>query len=60
VTAFVILAGLQLLTCGAEPLPALEWLTWEEHRRWRRFSWEGTIRLLVGAAILGTLLGRVA
>jgi hypothetical protein len=60
VTAVAVLLGLQLLTCGAEPLPAVEWLTWEEHRRRRRFAWEGMTRLLVGAAILGTLLGRMA
>ena len=42
-TAVAILLGSQLLTCGAEPLLAVEWLTWEERRR-RCFAWEGMTR----------------
>jgi hypothetical protein len=57
-TAVAVLLGLQLPTCGAEPPPTVEWLTWEEHCRRGRFTWERMTRLLVGAATSGTLLGR--
>lgn len=60
VTGIALLVGLQLLTCGADPLPAVRWLTLEEQRRRRRFDWETALRFVVLGAIIGSVLGKAA
>jgi hypothetical protein len=59
VTAIAILAGLQLLTCGADLLPSVRSVVIELDREAPESAVEETIRLLVFAVIAGLILGRL-
>jgi hypothetical protein len=59
VTAIAILAGLQLLTCGADPIPPVRRAVIQLHREAPGSAVEAAVRLFVFALAAGFTLGRL-
>jgi hypothetical protein len=59
VTAIAVLVGLQMLTCGADPLPQVRRLVIELDHESSGSVVEEAVRLLVFAVIAGLVLGRL-
>lgn len=58
-TAVAVLAGLQLLTCGARPIPPVRRAVIQMDRVAPGSAVERTVRLVVFALVAGLLLGRL-